>query len=81
MGICILANLKCYDKDTVTYYFGAYDEDITGEVIFGTSDNSFEILKQPEKYIVFKRSVIKLFLKYKKEFAKGIFREKICFQS
>lgn len=77
----ILCNYISGSSTAVTYNFGAIENDITGIIRFNLSDMSFDVLKEPDKYAVYARSIHRLIGKYKTAFSKGEFGKKISFES
>ncbi|MBQ7118491.1 MAG: hypothetical protein IJN88_09800 [Clostridia bacterium] len=77
----IYCNLKQKDKNSAVYFFGTEIEDITGEVEFYTDFSQPKILKQPLKNEVKANIFNKILIKYKKDFVKGIFNQKISYET
>lgn len=77
----VCCNYKEHTANTVTYYYGNRESDITGIVVFYLDDGSFEILKEPDDGVVYPRSIRKLIGKYWEAFSRKEFGEKISFES
>ena len=64
----------------VTYMFGGETDDITGIVNFRVDGREFEVVKDPDKSEVSMRSLIRLYGKYKSDFSKGNFKDKLSYE-
>ena len=72
-----------YEKktnSTVIYSYGGDTKDVTGLIEFKTDGSGYRVIKEPEKSTVYARSLIRLLGKYKSDFSKGEFREKISYE-
>lgn len=78
----VYCNYKEHTTDTVTYLYGENIGDITGELIFHFGDaEGIEIVREPEKDVVLRQQIHSLYGKHRKEFKKGIFKEKIAYEA
>lgn len=76
----IYCKIKERKDSYAVYYVGRVVSDMTGEVIFYEDDRKPELLKQAEKYEVWNNLIMRLYGKYKGDFSKGIFKEKIAIE-
>lgn len=76
----VYCNLKQKSDNSAIYSFGMSTDDITGEVVFYTEFTQPSILKQPKKEKANNIIMNKLVVKYKEQFSKGIFPNKISYE-
>lgn len=69
-----------HSSQTALYRYGALPEKLTGIIKINT-DGDLEIIKEATGDIVYYRSLVKLSGKYRNEFAKGVFRKHLSFES
>ena len=77
----VFCDYKANTTDSATYAFGGTPEDISGEIVFHFRDRTFEIVKAPEKTKVWLKYIRSLYHKEMENFNKGVFREKISYES
>ena len=78
----VYCNLLSNTENTVTYMYGAYEDDITGIFKVDLKDKSLEIIKEPEKKnYVFIRHIQYAIKKHYSGFLKGIFPDKIIYDN
>lgn len=68
-------------ETTVLYYYGVVPSDMSGMIEFNLDGSGFRIIQEPEEETVHLRSLNLLYRKYKGDFEKGIFKQKISFES
>ena len=76
----VYCKLKERIKDGAVYLYGGITDDLTGEIKFANDGKSFDVIKTPEKSEVYTRSLNRLFGKYKTDFEKGDFKEKLSYE-
>lgn len=76
----VYCNLKEHTKDSVTYAYGGETTDISGLIRFAIDGKSFEIIEEPKNSVVYLRSINRLYGKYRSDFSKLIFKEKISYE-
>lgn len=76
----VYCNLKQNNNDSAIYFFGMSTDDITGEVVFYANSIQPSILKQPTNGNATNITMNKLVVKYKEQFSKGIFPNKISYE-
>ena len=76
----VYCNYKSHTDNYAVYAYGGEPSDITGEIRFNIDESSFEIIKEPENSIVYVRSLMRLFNKYKKNFSNKEFNEKLSYE-
>ncbi len=77
----VCCKLKEKTEHKATYEFGNNPKDMTGLLAINISDLSFEVLKEPESGKVYIKHIRSMLFKYKNDFANGIFKDKIAYQS
>lgn len=68
-------------NDSVTYAYGGTVNDITGEVVFRFTEDAVEVTKVPKTEDAPKRHIMRLYGAQRDNFRKGIFKEKISYES
>ena len=76
----VYCNLIETRNDSAVYNIGASVKDMTGEVVFYKGLREPEIIKQPEKEPIRMLSLARIYGKYRDEFAKGNFKEKLAYE-
>lgn len=61
------------------YRFGFFSDDLSGEVIF-YRDGTCEIKKIPETGDGLTRGVLSVAIKYKEDFANGVFKQRVSYE-
>lgn len=69
------------NDESVTYAYGGTVEDISGEVTFHFVTDMIEIVKTPKTEDAPKRHIKRLYGMHKNNFLKGVFKEKIAYES
>ncbi len=69
------------DNETVTYAYGGIVDDITGEVVFHFAKDAVEVTRTPIIEDAPKRHIMRLYGMHRDNFLKGIFKEKIAYES
>lgn len=78
----VYCNYKSHTNDAATYAYGENIGDITGELIFHFGEEEgIEIIREPEKYPVLTRQLHSLYGMHRKEFERGVFKEKIAYEA
>ena len=62
------------------YATGKRVDDMTGEIVFYKDEQEPELLKQADRFPVHVKDITRLYVKYKAEFSKGEFREKLAIE-
>ena len=71
-----------HTDDTVTYAYGETIYDITGELIFHFGEEEgIEVVREPERHEVIPYQIHSLYGMHRKEFKRGIFKEKIAYEA
>ena len=76
----IFGFLICIGDGCARYRFDLLPDEMDGEIIFYSDDRILEIVKEPS-CAYYKNQLSKMLGKYRKRFTRGIFPEKIAFQS
>ena len=77
----VYCNHISHDNRTAVYAFGAYDSDITGELVFSFLDDKINILKKPETEMAPIRHIERLYRREKAAFLDGHFKNKIAYET
>lgn len=77
MVYCIL---KETSEHCAVYAIGKRVDDITGEIVFYKDEQEPELRKQADCFPVHVKDIARLYAKYKAEFSKGEFREKLAIE-
>lgn len=77
----VYCNLIKNDNDSVTYAYGGDYTDVSGEVVFKFSDDTIEIVKKPKTEDAPIRHIKRLYGIHRENFKKGVFKEKISYES
>lgn len=62
------------------YAIGKRVDDITGEIVFYKGNREPELRVQAERFPVRLKDIVRLYAKYRAEFARGEFREKLAIE-
>lgn len=81
MSRMVYCNYVKNTNDSVTYAYGGTVNDITGEVIFCFTEDVVEVTKVPKTEDAPKRHIMRLYGAQRDNFLKGIFKEKISYES
>ena len=76
----VYCKIKERHEDSAIYNIGTTVNDMSGEITFFKSGKDPVLNKQAEKRQVGERHIVKLYIKYADEFAKGIFKEKLAIE-
>lgn len=76
----IYCNLKQKKNTSAIYYFGTSLNDMSGEVEFFSENKNPSIIKHPKTKLVASSLITKLFAKYKTDFSKGVYPQKISYE-
>lgn len=77
----VYCNLIGHDSKSATYTFGARTDDITGVVRFNYLEDTFDILKLPEREEPPVRHIEWLYLRERSFFRNGRFKPKMSFET
>ena len=78
VNLMVYCRLISVDDKIIKYLIGGLANDLTGELIVNKSDFSFELVKKPEKSVVFLSHIDSLLRKHRNEFLQGIFKKEIA---
>lgn len=76
----VYCNLKERNNEFAIYKIGTRVSDISGEVTFYKDLREPKLNKQAVKYLVRPIQITRLYGKYKDDFAKGIFKDKLAIE-
>lgn len=76
----IYCRLKSKTEKSASYSIGARTDDITGEIMIMNNGQEYEIIKEPEKEVVYPHFINKMIVKYTKQFAEGKYPEKMSYE-
>lgn len=68
-------------ENSVTYAYGGLTKDITGELVFHFKTDVIEIVKTPDMEDAPSRHIKRLYGAQKNNFSKGVFKDKISYES
>lgn len=77
----VYGNYIYHTENIVVYSYGGHPSDLSGEIVFNIDGRGFEIVKEPEVEVVYLRSIRYLYSKYKADFLRREFKQKISFES
>ena len=72
--------LKESTGNCAIYTIGKRVDDMTGEIVFYKGEQEPELRKQADRFPVHVKDIVRLFAKYKADFSKGEFREKLAIE-
>lgn len=81
MSDLVYCDYKENTEDTATYLYGGDCEDITGIIVFHFNSDVIEIVKEPDVEPAPMRHIKRLYGTQRENFKKGIFKEKISYES
>ena len=76
----VFCNLLSVDGKVALYAMGGTPEDLTGELLVDAENETFEILKEPEKSKVYLTHIGSMLRSNQEEFKKGVFKKRMAHQ-
>lgn len=76
----VYCKLKNKSEESAIYNIGTSVDDMTGEIVFYKDLREPEIIKQPEVERLRIPHIARIYGKYRDEFSKGNFKEKLAYE-